>query len=85
MSSLLDIPLLVTSAGARMQLLSLLDALEDIGIGCTVDGKCAFLRVVSGEKGIRMTDKKDIFPPCIKKLKFSFGSFKKNNIILIVP
>ena len=63
----------------------MLDALEDTGMGYTVDGKCAFIRMVSEERAVRMTDKKDIFPSFIKKLKFSFGSFKKINMILIVP
>lgn len=84
MSSLLGIPLLVTSAEAHMQLSSLLDALEDTGMGYTVDGKRAFIRMVSGERAIRMTDKKDIFLSFIKKLKLSFGGFKKTNMILIV-
>lgn len=41
MSSLLSILLLVTLAEEHKQLLSLLDALKDTGMDCTVDSKCA--------------------------------------------
>lgn len=76
-SSLLGIALLVTSAEAHMQLSSLLDAVEDSGMSYTVDGKCTFIRTVSGERAISMTNKKDIFPSFIKKIKILLWKFQK--------